>query len=643
MLRTLAVLAFALTLPAAAQETKRSAPAATPLPAAIPDAVDAPYPGTIQLKVDASDTARRVFRVTETIPLAPGTRSLTLLYPEWLPGAHAPRGRLAELTDLRFTAGGKPLEWRRDPVEVYAFHVTLPEGARELTAKFVYTSPLREAEGRVVFTDAMQNLQWEKVSLYPAGHYVRRIRIKPAATFPAGWSVATALDGQSASGATVTWAETDYETLVDSPLFAGRYFRQWDLGNRATLNVVADEAPQLEATPAQIAAYKALVAEALLAFGSRHFDRYQFLLALTDEMGSIGLEHHRSSENQLEPKAFTEWDKFGWDRTLLAHELTHSWNGKFRRPAGLWTPDYRQPMIDNLLWVYEGQTQFWGIVLGARAGLVPKEMALGQLASVAGGYAEQPGRGWRSVEDTTFDPIFAGRKAKPYLSLARTEDYYNEGALVWLEADQVIRRGTGGRKGIDDFAKAFFGIRDGDWGQVTYTFDDVVAALNAVYPQDWAGFLRRRIEQPGQPAPLGGIEAGGYRLAWRDTPNPYDKGRTDFQSRLDLTHSLGVTLDKDGTVLAVRWDSPGFNAGVVTGAKIVAVGGRAYDADRLKGAIVAGKGGAPIELLVQRGDAFRTVTIAYREGLRWPWLERAGGGEAGLDRLLAPRRAGVDK
>jgi predicted metalloprotease with PDZ domain len=639
---------FALTAAglAVAQPVPRSAPVAVGIVDAVPDAADTPYPGgAMTLDIDATDTRRGAFRVTQTIPVAPGTRKLTLLYPNWRPGHHAPRGPIAEFAGLTFAADGKPLTWTRDPVEVTAFHVEVPPAAKAVTARFVYTSPLQSSEGRIVMTQEMLNLQWEVMSLYPAGHYVRRIRVKPTVTFPAGWTDASALDGRSAvrsaEGDRVTWVETDYETLVDSPIFAGAYFRKWDLGHGVVLNVFADKPEQLEAKPAQIAAHRALVDEALATFGSRHFDHYDFLLALTDRMGGIGLEHHRSSENQLAPETFTRWDDYGWDRGLLPHEFTHSWNGKFRRPATLWTPDYRQPMQGNLLWVYEGQTQFWGLILAARSGLQPKDMVMGQLANWAGTFSEYPGRAWRSVEDTTQDPIVAARKPKPYASLTRSEDYYTEGALVWLEADQIIRDGTRGARGLDDFARTFFGIRDGDWGEVTYTFADVAAALNAVYPYDWASFLHTRLELPGQPVPLGGIERGGYRLVWKDEPNPFDKARMAEGKYLTLYNSLGINIDKDGRVSSARWDGPAFNAGIVTGARIVAVNGLAYDQDGLRKAVTAGKSGAPIDLLVQRGDHFDTVRIDYRDGLRWPWLERAAGarGPAGLDRLLLSRRA----
>lgn len=613
---------------------------AVPITQSVPDPVDTPYPGgTIRLDIDASDTQRGTYRVTETIPLASGAKNLTLLFPQWLPGNHGPRGPLAELVDVRFFVDGKPVAWQRDPVEVYAFHVDLPAGARELVATFIHTSPLQTSEGRITMTPEMLNLQWEKMSLYPAGHYVRRIRIKPTVTLPKGWTAAAALDGAQTSGDKVTWAETDYETLVDSPIFAGVNFRKWNLGHEVTLNVVADEPELLAISPENVAKFSSLVDEALAVFGKPAFDRYEFLLALTDRMGGIGLEHLRSSENQMEPKNFINWEGMDWDRNVLPHEFTHSWNGKYRRPARLWTPDYRQPMQDDLLWVYEGQTQFWGFVLAARSGVQTKETVLGMWATQAGAYSEQPGRAWRSVEDTTLDPVFAARKPKPYGSLARSEDYYNEGALIWLEADQVIRSGTGGRKGLDDFARSFFSYAGGGHSSATYEFDDVVAALNAVYPYDWAKFLHTRIEGTGQPAPIAGIERAGYRLVWRDAPNPFDKARMDDSKSLSLAHSLGVTIDREGTVTGTRWDSPAFNAGVVNGAKIIAVNGRAYDAEKLQQAITAAKGGSkPIELLIKRGDKFFTVPVSYFGGLRWPWLERAGKSTAPLDQLLAPRR-----
>ncbi len=620
---------------------------AAPIAQTVPDAVDTPYAGgAMLLDIDASDIQRGVYRVTQTIPLAPETRRITLLLPQWLPGNHAPRGTLAELADLKFFADGKVAAWTRDPLEVFAFHVDVPAGARVLVAKFVHTSPLQPSEGRITMTPDMLNLQWDKMSLYPAGHYVRRIRVKPAVTLPRGWTAATALDGASGAAGRIGWAETDYETLIDSPIFAGAYFRKWDLGNRVSLNVVADGPALLAAKQDNIARLSAMVEEALLVFGRPPWDRYEFLAALSDRMGAIGLEHLRSSENQLEPKNFIDWAGYDWDRNVLPHELAHSWNGKFRRPARMWTPDYRTPMQDNLLWLYEGQTQFWGHVLAARSGVQKKDTVLGMIAAQAGYYAGQAGRGWRSLEDTTHDPVVAARKPKPYASLSRGEDYYNEGMLVWLEADQIIREGTAGRKGLDDFARSFFAHPGTGLRHSTYEFEDIVAALNAVYPYDWTLFLRSRISAPGQPAPLAGIERAGYRLVWQEMPNSYDEAIMANGRSLGLAHSLGVAIDKEGVVTSTQWGGAAFNAGIVNGAKIIAVNGTAYEAERLKQAITAAKGGdKPIELLIKRGDRFMTVPVPYYGGLRWPWLQRAGGGKGpvGLDLLLAPRRAVAGK
>lgn len=620
-------------------QVPRTAPMALPIAQTIPAAQDVPYPGTMDLDIDATDVTRGVYKVVQTIPVRSGTSDLVLLLPQWLPGNHSPTGNPAQINDIRFFAGNKPLTWRRDPVDVFAFHVAIPDGTREIAAKFVHTSPLQATEGRITMTREMLNLQWEKMSLYPAGFYVRQIKVKPTVKFPEGWTVFTALDGKSARGNTVTWAATEYDTLVDSPIFAGRYASRTDIGHSVWMDAIADKPELLAIKPEHMQTYRHLTDEALALFGAKHFDKYDFLLAMTDRMGGIGLEHHRSSENQYEPKSWIDWFKMDWDHNVIPHEFVHSWNGKYRRPADLWTPDYRTPMQDSLLWVYEGQTQFWGYVLAARSGVQSKQTVLDMFAAAAANYSEgQPGRAWRSVEDTTNDPIINRRRPVPYTSLTRSEDYYSEGALIWLEADQLIRTGTRGTKSLDDFARAFFGMRDGDWGELTYDFDEVVRTLNGVYPHDWATFLTTRIKTPGQPAPIRGIEQGGYRLVWKDKPTAYDEGRYGNAKSTNLAYSLGVSLDKDGKVTAVRWDSPAFDAGLVTGSQIVAVGEVAYSEDEIKSAITAAKGTKePLRLIVKRGESVRTVPVEWHGGLRYPWLEKTGKGEGGLDRLLAPK------
>lgn len=645
----LVALAAALLSPPLAAQVRPSAPVQQALPAAAPLPSDTPWPGgPITLSIDASDTRRALYRVTQTIPLPQGMTTLSLLYPEWLPGNHAARGPISLVSDIRFTApganGGRALAWKRNPLDVYQLDVTVPAGTREVTATFVHTSPLASAEGRVTMTQEMLNLQWEKMSFYPAGHYTRRIAVRPRVKFPEGWRVFTALDGQrqvaGSGGATVSWDQVDYQTLVDSPIFAGKHARDWTIGQNYKLDVVADKPSQLAIKPEHLKTFSNVVAEADLTFGGRPFDHYDFLLALTDRMGGIGLEHQRSSENQYEPDSFVKWDEMDWDHNVVAHELVHAWNGKYRRPVDLWTADYRIPMQNSLLWVYEGQTQFWGWVLAARSGLQKKDTVLGMFAAAAATYSEgQPGRAWRSVEDTTNDPIIAARRPIPYGSLQRSEDYYVEGALVWLEADQIIRKGTGGARGLDDFARAFFSATPGDLGQRTYDFDEVVRTLDGVHPHAWASFLDTRLRRPNQPAPLAGLAAAGYRLVWKDTPNPYDKGRYDHGKTVNLMYSLGLALDKDGKVTATLWDGPAFAAGIVNGAQVVAVNGETYSKDVLTQAIAAAKGSgtAPIQLLVKRGERYDTVPIAYRGGLRWPWLEPVAAGQQGLDRLLAAR------
>jgi len=607
----------------------------------VPAPADTPYPGgTITLDVDARDTIRGIFKVTETIPLAANTRRITLLYPEWLQGNHAPRGPINQIGALKFTVGGRPVKWWRDPADVFAIHVDLPGGGSELVATFVHTAPLESAQGRITMTQEMLSLQWEKMSFYPAGHYARQIRVKPSVSLPEGWTAAAALDGMAAAPGRVSWADTDYETLVDSPLLAGSNFRRWDLGHSVAFNVVSDSDDQLDLAPANAATLSAMIDEALLIFGTPPFDRYEFLVSATSRMGGIGLEHQRSNESQIDPRTLTDWAAGDYDRNVLTHEFVHSWDGKFRRPAGLWAPDFRQPTDNRLLWVYEGQTQFWGYVLAARSGVQSKQMVLDMIARTAGSLAEEPGRDWRSVTDTTYDPVIDARRPRPYTSLMRGEDYYVEGAMVWLEADQIIRQGTKGARGLDDFAKAFFSYPGGGLRQKTYTRDDVIATLTSVYAYDWAGFLAKRIDEAGLPAPLAGIEKAGYKLVFREEPNGYDKARMAHDHDFNLSHSLGLVLDGDGKVTSSKWDSAAFKAGIVTGAKIIAVNDNPYSSDILRRAITSAKTGRkPIMLLIKRNEHFQTVPLDYHDGLRWPWLERVGKAETGLDRLLAPRRA----
>ena len=595
---------------------------------------DVPRPGTIGLEVDVTDVTRGIFQVSESVPAAAGP--LTLRFPEWLPGKHAPYSQLSKLAGLVVRAGGQILPWRRDPGDVYAFLVDVPPGVTQLDLRFQFLAATDMAQGRIVTTPDMLNLQWESVSLYPAGYYVSRILVAPSVKYPHAWQAASALEIEGTTGDTIRYRPVTYETLVDSPVFAGRHVRTEALAPGVRLNIVADQPAQLAISDEQLQAHRNLVIQTLKLFGARHFDHYDFLLALSSRQGGIGVEHHRSSEDGVDPAYFTDWKNSLADHDLLAHEFTHSWNGKFRRPADLATPDFRTPMQDSLLWVYEGQTQFWGFVLATRAGLMAKEDALGAFASIGANLDLRPGRTWRPLLDTTNDPIIAQRRPLGWRSWERSEDYYLEGLLIWLEVDSILRERSKGARSLDDFARAFFGDHDGDWGVLTYTFDDVVRTLNQIQPYDWAALLHERVEKTNAKAPLEGLTRGGYRIIFTDAPTDWFKADEKKRKFTDLSYSGGFTLGRDGEVVAVVWDSPAFNAGLTVGSKLIAVDGRALEIDQLKVAIKAHQ--SPLSLLIRTGDVFRTVELKYDGGLRYPRLERIPGvGNPSLDALLAAK------
>ena len=607
---------------------------------------DIPFPGVIGLTVDVTDLAHAIFRAHETIPVAaPGP--LTLLYPEWLPGNHSPTGPIDKLAGLTIRGGGKPLEWRRDPVDVYAFHIDVPAGVSQVDVDLQFLSPVSTREGRVMMTPEMLRLQWNTVALYPAGYFSRDIPIQATIKLPPGFTLATALDTASVAGSVTTFKTTSFNTFIDSPLMAGLYFKRFDLDPggpaRVTLDVMADQPEDLETTADEITAHRNLVSQAYKLYASHHYDHYDFLFWLSDKIGGQGLEHHQSSEDGTAPKYFTDWAKGAPERDLLAHEYTHSWNGKFRRPADLLTPNTNTPMQDSLLWMYEGQTQFWGYVLAARAGLVPLAEMRDTLADSAAWLQAQQGRAWRNLQDTTNQPVMEWRtESGDWRDWQRGSDYYDEMALVWLEADMLIRDASGGARSLDDFARAFFGAapdRAGaDLTPLTYRFDDVVAALNRIEPHDWAHFLRTRLDTHRGTALLQGLERSGWRLGWSDEPNSFTKGSAAQRQIDDFSYSLGFDVGKENALASVRWGSPAFAAGLSSSVRLIAVNGLAYKADRLKAAITEAKtGGATIQLLVKDGDHYRTVPITYTGGLRYPKLERIEGTEDRLTQVLTAR------
>jgi predicted metalloprotease with PDZ domain len=627
--------------PALAQSGVPALPVAL---APIPAARDVAYPGVIKLDVDATDIDRRIVSIKETIPVT-GPGPMVLFYPQWLPGNHGPVGPVDDLASLVFTANGQRLPWVRNTIHTDAFQIDVPAGVTSIEATFQWLTPVDGSQGRIVITDEMLNIQWEKALLYPAGYYSRQITLQPTLRLPAEWKYGTALDTESFAGGLATFAPITLEHLIDSPVFAGQYYRQIDLdpGGRSPvrLNIVADKPESLAATDEQIQILRNLVTQADRLHGARHYNHYDFLLALTDKLGGIGLEHHRSSENSADPEFFTGWDSHVGDRDLLSHEYDHSWDGKFRRPAGQLTPNFNEPMQNSLLWVYEGQDQYWGLVLAARSGLLTKQQAMDSLAMWAANYGTMPGRVWRPMQDTTNDPIIAQRAPQPWGTYQRSEDYYVEGALIWLDADTWIREQTDGKKSLDDFAKGFFGVQDGRWDPLPYTFEDVTGVLNSVQTRDWGQFLRSRLDATGPDArpPLDGLERGGYRLVYTETPSDYQKALYGEYHRHDFQYSLGFSTNDASRINSVRWGGPAFEAGLTSGWDIVAVNGRTASPTVLAEAITAAKGATtPIEVMVKKGDRFRTIHFDYHDGLRYPRLERIEGTPDRIGDIFSPRR-----
>jgi predicted metalloprotease with PDZ domain len=637
---TLALLLLLTAAPALADVTQ---PEPLPQPPPIPTPQDVPFNGTVTIAVDATDLNRHIMKVHEVIPVQKAGDNI-LLYPEYLPGDHGPDGPLSALAGLIIKAGSQRLEWTRDPVQVFAFHVPVPAGVTSLDVTYQYLSPPDRAEGRVEMTPAIIDLEWNDVLLYPAGYFSRRIPYAASLTLPASWQFGTALETGTGAGNVVTFKPTTLNILMDSPVFAGRYFSRVDLDPGAPvpvhMDVVADRPEDLTISAADLAAHRALVQQAYKNFGSHHYDHYDFLFSLSDELSGVGLEHHRSSEDGVDRQYFTDPEKTVADRDLLPHEYTHSWNGKFRRPADLWSPDFDVlPERDSLLWVYEGQTEYWGQVLAARSGIMTPAQVRDQMALEAASMLHEVGRSWRDLEDTTNAPIINARRPLAWPNYSRTEDYYIEGLLVWLDADTLMRQKSGGKHSLSEFAKNFFGINNGSFVTVPYTFDDIVKAMNDVVPYDWASFLNDRLHTHGFATLLDGITRGGYKLVFTDKKSDFEKSIEGRRKGSDFTYSVGLTIGEGGKINAVSWGSPAFKANMAKGGKIIAINGVAYeDSTDLAEAIKLAQGNktTPIEILVQDANHFRTLRIDYHDGLRYPHLERVPNTPDLLDAILTP-------
>jgi len=588
-----------------------------------------------QLDVDLRDAPRHIFHVRLTLPVQSGP--LTLVYPKWIPGEHSPIGPVVDLVGLKITGAGKEIPWRRDDVDMFAFHLEVPAGVDKLVAAYDYVSPA-EASGsreRPSSTEKLVILNWYMVTLYPEGPKTDELIYAASLRLPSGWKYGTALPVAKESAEAIEFAPASLTTVIDSPVLAGAYLRHIDLSPGQspphTIHVAADGPGPLDATSTEVQHLRQLVAEGGALWGARHYRRYDFLLTLSDHFPPDGVEHHESSDNRAEEAYFLDPELFETS-DLLAHEFTHSWNGKYRRPVGLVTPDYQAPMKGDLLWVYEGLTQYYGVTLSARSGMTPPGIFREALASTAAYLNDRPGRTWRDLQDTAISAQLLYSVPPEWASWRRGVDYYDESTLIWLEADTIIRKESNGKKSLDDFCRKFAGGEDTAPKVVPYTFDDVVAMMNEVAPYDWRSFFNQRLDSHGPGAPLGGIENSGWKLVFNETPNESERISEASTQEFSLEFSLGFIVHGPGggedsdRLLDVIPGSPAANAGLAPGMRLVAVNGRKWSPEILRDAIKRAKSGPePIELLAENGDFFQTYRLNYHGGERRPHLEQISG------------------
>jgi predicted metalloprotease with PDZ domain len=612
------------------------------LVAAVGSAAAGAQTSPITLSVDLTDAPRKVLHATEVMSVSAGP--LTLVYPKWIPGEHGPTGPIENMAGFFITANGQPVKWERDKVDMFAYHVTVPQGVTKLEMKidFLASSSLSGFSAGGSTSENLALLSWNTLLVYPDGTNASDVMFTPSITVPAGWQFGTALDKDGGSGLNTAFKTVSLEQLIDSPVLAGRYFREIALAPEITpkhyLDMAADGPEELALSKDHIADFDRLVRETGALYKSRHYGSYHFLVTLSDEVAHFGLEHHQSSDDRVTANTFIDDREFVLDGLLLPHEFTHSWNGKYRRPAGLATSNYQKPMEGDLLWVYEGLTEYLGDVLAARCGIWTPEQYKQRLSTIAAVYDNRPGRTWRNIQDTATAAQILYDAGGGWDNWRLNVDYYDEGELIWLDVDTTIRKMTNGKKTLDDFVAKFHGY-GGDTGPkvVPYTFEDVVAGLNGVVANDWATFLRSRIDSNAYQAPLGGLENGGYKLSYSDKPNGWSEMANAESGTYDFWYSLGLHVGKSGRVSDVLKGGVSDKGGIGPGMQVVAVNGRAFTPDILKAAVRDAKDSGPaVELIVLNTGYYKVVRLDYHGGERYPQLERVSGVPDRMDDILKP-------
>jgi predicted metalloprotease with PDZ domain len=598
-------------------------------------------PGPIAIRVDATQAAQRILHAELEYPAAPGT--LTLYYPKWMPADHSPDGPITNLAGLKFSANGKRISWRRDLEDMYAVHVNVPEGASSVTLNldFLLSAPGPTIDFAASGDASLLILMWNEVLLYPKGRPANEIMFLPSLRLPDGWKFNTSLPIAKQSGAEIQFAPAPLDLLVDSPVQAGLYTRVVRLKEGTNppheLDIASDDSWALDVPPQLIAAYEKLVAEAAALYQSHHYRDYHFLLTLSDNVLPLGQEHHESSDDRIAEHTLADPNARLLEAELFPHEFTHSWNGQYRRPVGLATPDFQQPMKGELLWVYEGLTDYLGWVLTARSGLWTPQEAREKLATIASELEHRAGRSWRSLQDTADSAQVLYFAPQEWASYRRGTDFYIESILMWLEVDVTIRKLTHNARSMNDFCKVFYGGPDGKPVIKTYTFDDLVSTLNGTAPNDWRAFFRERLDSLDMHAPLGGITGGGWQLNYTDTPNVFLAAAEHSSATGDFTSSLGLVVRGDGSIRDVIPGMAAEKAGLCPYMKIMAVNGRPFSVEQLTMAVSSGKtDSSAIMLVTSNSGNIETHTIDDRGGLRYPHLERMSGTQDYMSDILRP-------
>ena len=600
----------------------------------------------IRITVDLTQASRKWIHADMSIPVQPGPQ--TLLYPKWIPGEHMPNGPADNLTGLIITGNGQPIRWVRDDVNMYAIHITVPEGVAQIEVKddFLATAPANGFSAGASTSANLALLSWNELIWYPQGHPSADVYVQPSVVIPTGWQYGTALEKTGGDATHPAFKTVSLEELIDSPLLTGKYFAEIPLATEVTpkhyLDIAADGPEDLNLNPETINGFSNLVRETGAAYKSRHYASYHFLVTASDQVAHFGLEHHQSSDDRVPEKTFVDENLLLLSADLLPHEFTHSWNGKYRRPAGLATGNYESPMIGNLLWVYEGLTDYMGNVLAARSKLETPAQYRDYLADDAAMLDARPGRTWRDLQDTATGAQILYESGGGWDNWRRSTDYYQEGDLVWLDVDTQIRKLTHDQKSLNDFLSLFEGLGGNTPPKVApYTFDDVVKTLNEVVPYDWAALLHERLTSLSAHAPLEGIERGGYKLVYTDQPNEIELARTGAGGGVTEWWSIGLNVSADGHIIDVLVGSSADKAKLGPGMQIVAVNGRQFSGPLLNDAVRNAKGNqAPIELIVTNTGTYRVVGIDYHDGPRFPHLERVNGTTDYLDEIVKPMTSG---